>query len=237
MRHKKYSWLLAVLLMLSMVLAGCGKAADISGQVTPAATEEVPTEEAPVADNPLSLGRLEGGIYTNAYAGFGCELDASWTFYSAEELQDLPDAVKETLSGSDLGDTLASYEQITDMMAECPDEMITMNVLYQKLSGQERLAYALLSEEDCIDMVLEETDSLTEAYAQASINVISIEKIQVTFLGEPHFALKTTATIEGLDYYILQIYDYHLGAYSVITTFSSFIEDKTESMLDLFYKI
>ena len=81
------------------------------------ATEPDPTEteatepEAPAEfegteqdEHPLSLGRLEGGIYTNTYAGFGCELDSSWTFYSAEELQDIPSSVKDAISGSELGD-------------------------------------------------------------------------------------------------------------------------------------
>lgn len=73
---------------------------------TEATEPEAPTEfEGTEQDeHPLSLGRLEGGIYTNTYAGFGCELDSSWTFYSAEELQDIPSSVKDAISGSELGD-------------------------------------------------------------------------------------------------------------------------------------
>ena len=50
---------------------------------TEATEPEAPTEfEGTEQDeHPLSLVRLEGGIYTNTYAGFGCELDSSWTFY------------------------------------------------------------------------------------------------------------------------------------------------------------
>lgn len=227
---------MAVLLAAVMVLAGCGKK-DISGTVTPAETKATETESTEQEENPLSLGRLEGGVYTNTYAGFGCTMDSSWTFYSAEELQDLPGTVKDALSGSELGDALADYDQITDMMAECVDDLTTINVLYQKLSMQERIAYALLSEEEVLDTTLEEYDLLVEAYAQAGIDVTSMEKVSVTFLGEPHTALKTTATTQGVDYYVLQVFDYQLGEYSVATTFSSYVEDKTESLLDLFYKV
>lgn len=243
MKSRKFGLLLAVLLVLTIVLAGCGKDTDVSGKVAPAQKQteaqaaEPETQAAEPEENPLSLGRLDGGVYTNTYAGFGCELDASWTFYSAEELQELPGAVKEAMSGSELGDALESYDQITDMMAECVDDLTTINVLYQKLSVQERIAYALLSEEEVIDGILEQVDAMAEAYAQAGINVVSMEKVSVTFLGEPRFALKTTATVQDVDYYILQLYDFTRGEYSVTTTFSSYLEDKTESLLELFYKV
>lgn len=251
MKHGKYGLILAVLLAAAIALAGCGKDTDVSGKVEPVQnptqalpsgtvqqSTEAPETKAPEQEeNPLSLGRLEGGVYTNTYAGFGCELDSSWTFYSAEELQEIPSAVKDAVSGSELGDALEGYDQITDMMAECVDDLTSMNVLYQKLSMQERIAYALLSEEELIDTILEQYDAMVEAYAQAGIDVESMEKVNVIFLGEPRVALKTAATVQGVGYYILQLYNFNLGEYSVTTTLSSYVEDNTESLLDLFYKV
>ena len=78
------------------------------------------------------MGRLEGGVYTNSYTGYGCNLDSSWTYYSAEELQDMPEAVKEAMEGSELGDSIDTLNQFTDMMAENVEALTTMNVLYQK---------------------------------------------------------------------------------------------------------
>lgn len=257
---KNLNVLITLMLVLCTVLAGCGSdAEDVGGTVVsnesiaatvpggtvaqettaPAAETTAPAEEttAPVEEKIASLGRMEGGTYINEYVGFGCDLDANWTFYSAEELQELPSNVAELMAGTELGDAASQMQQITDMMAENVNDLTTMNVLYQKLSMQERIAYAALDEEAILDATLAQSDMLIEAYTQAGIEVESIEKVTVTFLGEERLALKTVAQTQGVGYYILQLFDFHLGQYSVTTTFSSYVEDKTESMLELFYKV
>ena len=80
-------------------------------------------------------------------------------------------------------------------------------------------------------------DTLISSYAQAGIMVSTMEKVTVSFLGEQRVALKTVGTLADMDYYILQIMDYKLGSYGVTLTLSSFVEDKTESMLELFYAV
>ena len=71
--------IIAILLVLAFLLAGCSQnSAPHSGTV-----EQIPTES-PVVEKEVSLGRMEGGVYTNTYAGFGCKLDSTWTFLSAE---------------------------------------------------------------------------------------------------------------------------------------------------------
>lgn len=250
--------LLALLMVVSMALTGCGSdqpddvggnvsplestsgtADDIGGDVEPLETEPEATdpEETEPTGNPISLGRMEGGTYTNTYAGFGCTLDESWSFYTAEELQDLPDNVGDLLEGSELGDAIADMQQIMDMQAECVDDLTLMNVVLQKLSLQERLMYATMSEEEIMDTTLGESDAMKDAYAQAGITVQSMEKTTVTFLGEERTALYTVAETQGVAYYILQVFDYHRGEYGVSLTLGSYVEDKTESLLDLFFAI
>ena len=112
-----------------------------------------------------------------------------------------------------------------------------MNVQYTKLGMKERIAYALLTEEQILEQVLSQKDSMISSYAQAGIDVSAMEMVKVTFLGEERSALHTTATIENVSYYILQVFDYNLGQYSVVTTFGSYIEDNTRSMLELFYPV
>lgn len=220
---------LTLILALTVVFTGCGgdSAADISGQVTPA------TEAAHV---PVSLGRVEGGSYTNKYVGFGCELDSDWAFYTAEELQELPENVAELLEGSELvGDEMPT--QITDMMAENVTDLTTINVLYQKLSMQERLSYLAMDEEDIVDGILSQVSTMTDAYAQAGIVVDRFEKVTVTFLGEERTALWMAASIQDTPYYTLQIFDYDLGNYAVTTTLASYVEDSTGNLLELFFAV
>lgn len=261
--NRKRMILLTLMLALSLMISGCAKdEPPISGQIEPnptqssevvtttapatvptqAATEEtVPPETTEVPESTESeaaaLGRLEGGTYTNSYAGYGCQLDESWVYYSAEELQALPDNIEEVLADSELAEDMAQMSQIMDMQAENADELATINVLYSKLGLQERLAYMVLTEEQVIDSVLEQKDMLVQSYTQMGMEVSSLEKVQVEFLGQEHWAMKTQAMTQGVPYYTLQIMDYAAGQYGVTLTVSSFVEDKTQQLLDLFYAV
>ncbi len=261
--NRKRMILLTLMLALSLMISGCAKdEPPVSGQIEPnptqssevvtttapatvptqAATEEtVPPETTEVPESTESeaaaLGRLEGGTYTNSYAGYGCQLDESWVYYSAEELQALPDNIEEVLADSELAEDMAQMSQIMDMQAENADELATINVLYSKLGLQERLAYMVLTEEQVIDSVLEQKDMLVQSYTQMGMEVSSLEKVQVEFLGQEHWAMKTQAMTQGVPYYTLQIMDYTAGQYGVTLTVSSFVEDKTQQLLDLFYAV
>lgn len=249
--------ILALVLALMMIISGCGASQeDVGGNVAsnetvaqtipgdnveqpttePAPETTAPIEEttAPVDENPLSLGRMEGGVYTNEYVGYTCTLDDNWTFYSADELQQIPSSVADMMEGSELGAALEGVQQFTDMMAENVNDLTTMNVLYQKLSLQERLAYAVLNEDEIADATLAQKDMLVEAYESAGMTVISMEKTTVTFMGEERTAIKGEFTIQDVPYFTLQLFDYHLGEYAVTTTLASYVEDTTTSLLDLF---
>ena len=182
---KKTVKLLLVLTILAALLVGCGgHEENVGGTITP----EAPTEtQAP--ESKVSMGRMEGGVYTNEYAGFACRLSEDWVFYSAEELQELPDNVAEMIQGSEIGDAMQSVEQFTDMMAENANALVSMNVLYQKQDLQTRLTMAVLSEEQIIDATLAQFDSIEEAYTQMGMTNITLEKVKVKF---PHI-LQTTS--------------------------------------------
>lgn len=261
---KSAALILALILAVSISLAACGGAPDVSGQVMPtqSAPETVPggtaqqpeptvpevTDPEPTApetteaeeadpDSNLSLGRMEGGIYTNEYVGYACALDSNWSFLSAEELQQIPSTVSDLISGSELAEALGDTAQFTDMMAENINDLTTMNVLYQKLSLQERLAYAALSEADVVDATLTQKDMMIAAYQQAGILVASMEKVTVTFMGEERTAIYTVASVQDVPYYLLQFFDFRLGAYAVTTTLASYVEDNTAALTELFYRL
>lgn len=244
----KKNFALALLLTLCLVLTACGGGeTNVSGNITPNSEnhpvsptgEVVPNQEAtePVAaepENELSLGRMEGGVYTNTYAGFSCQLDSNWSFLSAKELEQIPASVSDMISGTELGDALTDVQQFTDMMAENVTDLTNMNVLYQKLSMQERLVYAVLSEEEVVDATLEQSAMMTDAYTQAGISVVSMEKVTVPFADRERFAIHTTATVQDIPYYMLQFFDFNLGEYAVTTTLASYVEDNTEALAALF---
>ena len=69
------------------------------------------------------------------------------------------------------------------------------------------------------------------------MDVESMERITVTFLGEERAALRTVGTAADVPFYMVQIFDYHLGQYSVTLTVNSYLEDRTQQILDLFYPV
>ncbi len=229
MKKRWISGLIAAVLCIA--LAGCGDSGQPRGTISPAETQGV-------TDGSVSLGRIVGGNYENTYAGFGCKLDENWQYYTAEELQDLSGLTQELLEDSKLAEKVGSFNQITDMMAENAQSLQTMNVNYTRLSLQERLLYSTMSEEAQIDMTLEQKDMLMETYAQAGIDASSMEKVKVSFLGEEHYAIRTTAKVQGVGYYLLQLFGFDLGGqYYVTLTMASYGEDTTSELLDLFYPV
>ena len=180
---------------------------------------------------------MEGGVYSNSYAGFGCQLNANWSFYGAQELQELPELVNGAVEGSDMADLMENYTQIFDMQAENVNDLLSMNVVYVKLGMQERLMYAVMTEEQIVDETLKLKDMMIQAYAQAGMEVTAMEKAKVTFLGEEHFAIRTLANTQGITVYMLQIIDYNLGSYGMTLTATSYLEDKTQNVLDMFYTV
>lgn len=245
MKRRNLTLMMAILMTLSLMLSGCGDSQEaLSGTVTPSASEPAPEPtgeiippEAPEEDAVMSVGRIEGGTYTNSYLGFAMDLDSDWTYYSAEELQEMPENVAEMFADSELGDTINPLTQFTDMMAENVSRMTTINVLYQQLDMQNRIAFATMDEEGILDLTLEQSDMMIEAYAQAGILVSSMEKVPVTFLGEERVGLKTVSTMSDVPYYTLQVFEYRQGEYYATITFASFVEDQTESLVTMCYPV
>lgn len=247
--------LFCIVLALSLLLCGCGgekapqpaETAPPALQEQPAATEPAPVEteaaeteavpEETQAKRDVTLGRIEGSNYINEYVGYGCGFGSGWDIYGADQLQELPANIAELLEDTEMGDTLAQRTQISDMMAENLDQLTTVNVLYTQLGLQERLAYAMLDEKEILEQVLSQEETLVESYAAAGIMVSDMELVTVEFLGQERYAIHTTATMQDVPYFVLQVYDYHLGAYGVVTTFASFVEDNTAYLPALFYAL
>lgn len=253
---KKIFALVLALLMVGSLLVACSGSDEPKGEVTPLPEKETtapteqettpaetepeetePEETEPAAteggDKEVSLGAMQGGVYTNTYVGFTCTLDENWVFATAEQLQDLPGAVSDLFTDSSLADQLGT--QIFDMQAENATDLVSMNVVYQKLDLATRLAYASMTEEEIIDQVLAQQDMMIQAYEATGIIATKLEKVTVTFCGKTRTAIMMTATIGEapyeVPYFTLQLFDSQLGEYSVTTTFASLGENNTESLL------
>ena len=199
-------------------------------------TTEPVTEPAKEESN-LSLGRMEGGTYVNEYMGIQCQLNSNWTFFTAKELEQGLEHLDESTKGTKLNEAMADVEVFTDMMAENVADLVTINVVYQKLTMTQILAYTVTSEEEVVNQLLGEEQTMGEYYSAAGITLHSMEKVKVTFLGDEHFALLSTCSIQDVPYYTLQLFNGTLGEYSVTLTLASYVENNTQNLLDLFTAI
>lgn len=230
--------LFILLTVAALLLCGCGNSEPVSGEVTPVTEAPAEVTEAPApTEKPLSFGRIEGGTYTNTYMGIGCTMDENWSIYSAEELQTLPETVQGAIAGSDLESVMADYPQIFDLQAENVNDLLAVNIVYTKIGLQERLLYATQTEEETVDGILSQADLIKESYTQAGMEVESMEKVKLTFLGEEHWGVRTVANAGGVPIYMLQVMNFDLGAYGVNLTATSYLEDNAQSVLDLFYPV
>lgn len=240
------SMLLALVLALSMTACGAAGSEAPKGEYKPAEQEDTLTDDAkpgdtlpddtvPEEDNDFSLGTMQGGTYENAYVGYGCTLGANWAYKTAEELQDISGLTKDIFEEG--GVDTSAFNQVLDMMAECTDPLASINIQYTALSAQERIAHRMAGEEGLVDGTLQQKDLLISTYAQAGIEVSAMEKVSVTFCGEERWAIHTTASIQGMPYYILQLFDTNIGPYYVTLTLGAFAEDTTPQLLELFYSL
>ncbi len=231
----------ALLLSLVLLLAACGKTepaapdtADPSTGTDVPATPEVPVEpEAPE----LTLGKLDGLVYTNAYCGFTLTLDEAWTILPADQAQDLGGLVAENMEGTALEDAFKKFPQFFDLMASRAADLSGINVIYQTVSDAEKILYASMTEEDIIDATLAASAAMQESYAQMGMTNVAMEKVQIEFLGETRTAMKTTAEMYGMQYYVLQLFHYYGGDQMVILTLSAYNTDVTGDNLKLFTPI
>lgn len=228
--------LLATLLTMAL-LAGCGGASDAPVKVeqeTAATSGETKPAD---ADTDTVLGRLEDGVYTNSYAGFGCRLEGNWKVRTAGELQELPERVQEQLSGTEYATDGTVPANIYDLQAENETDRTFFSVMYNRLDDAMKKQAQSMSDEDMVDVTLSQKDQMIQTYGAVGIEVSKMEKVKVSFLGAECAAVKTTATVRGTSYYTVQIMCLGRGEYLVTLTLGSFGEDRTDRLLELFYKV
>ena len=218
---KKSAKLLAAVLAVSLLLCGCG--AD-SG------------EEGTVQDKNLTLGQVVENVYTNEY------LDTyfapnGWNMLGAGDLQDTLADLDQAVEGTELENALEDLTQVMDMQGVAPDGIGKVNVVYTKVGAAERLAYMALDEEQVLDAVLENMDSMIEAYSNAGISVVSMTKVPVNYRGEERMAIRTLGTVQGVNICMLQVYESRLGSYTATITATAMDEAAAAEIMGMFEKL
>ena len=179
---KKFCFALIVILVAALAFTGCGR--------------------------PLFPGTVENGVYTNAYAGFGCRLDENWR---------CPDS------------------NPFDLLLENESIQAGIRITHTRLRTAERIGCRLRSEAQEVDSTVAQKEQIIPYYEADGISISSLKKENIIFLGEPHFVLRCDAAMDGVPYYITQFHNFDAGAYGITLTAFSFYLDCTQEILDLFY--
>lgn len=196
----------------------------IGGEVKPAETE------GDAADGENAAGSVNGGVYTSAFAGMGCALDDSWTFYTDEQIGALNGLLTSQSSSEDVKTRLENTSGVYDMYAASTDGLLTINVAYQNLGllGGDVTAqeYAELSSEQ-----------LPDALTSYGFTDVEAAVTSGDFAGRTACpAVAITAKLGDTTLYE-RMYCIKAGSYLYCVTLSSFTEDVTEAMAGLFYEI
>lgn len=175
----------------------------------------------------FSYGSLTGDTYVNAYTGYGCKVDPSWTIEAAQ-------AGKESEFEPEV-----SENEIRVMDANGENNGAWISLDYVKLSFFERLAMLFQSNEEVLAQEWTEkrlnqrqSDLIESGYQEASV-----VKETVSFLGEEWKAIKVCVKFRDVDIYLVEIMDFKLGEYCTILSCGSMGTDTTQELLDRFYTV
>lgn len=160
-----------------------------------------------------SPGQYRSGVYTSRYAGIACNLGEAWN------CQTTP---------------VNTRQAVCDLQADSETGLTSVNIIFQRQSPLQQLICAATPPDRLVAQLLSRKDTLQEAYRRFGYENISIRADRVCFLGQDRAAIRTQASIGDMQMYTVQIIDCTLGAYDMVLTVTSLLEDCTQELLALF---
>lgn len=188
-------------------------------------TVSAPEEtEAETADEVSLVGESDGSVYWNDF--FHVKFDAAANGYTLADEEQLA-AVGEEYGTGDAQQIIDKGQIYMDMLAFTDDYTKNANLIIENVGA----IYGIVGNlEATIDQAMSSVESELES---SGISDGTIEKTTCTFLGEDSLCLSITGTIEGIPVYEKQVY-IQSGSYIAVLTVSSYAEDTTQEILDLF---
>ena len=177
---------------------------------------------------PFTPGTVANNHYESTYAGVACQLDSDWTFMTDEQIRQNNEQTMDMM-GEDYAAALEKATVITDMFATHANQMDTVHVSFEKLSG--------------VNMAL-----TAEAYAQISakaaadgLTAIGVENAtyeigKIQFAGSEHTAIRIEGVYAGISVYET-IALRKTGNYMMLVASCTWYENTTEAVLANFTKI
>ena len=233
---KKTAAMLMAIWMLALMLTACGQQApeQTGGSVEPGTEQDQSVTGQVDASQPdkeeLEMGSVNGGTYTNNFAGIGCALDETWVFYTKEQIAELNGFLTDGTSDEDMKKLMENSQSVQDMYASSTDGLMTINVVFQNMG---LLLGTTMSAQEYAELHVTQIPDAMEAYGFEDV-AASVTTAELA--GEERPAIALTATIQDIPVYEL-IVCLRQGNYIYCVTLCSYTEDVTAQMAELFYAL
>ena len=233
---KKTAAMLMAIWMLALMLTACGQQApeQTGGSVEPGTAQDQSVTGQVDASQPdeeeLEMGSVNGGTYTNTFAGIGCALDETWVFYTKEQIAELNGFLTDGTSDEDMKKLMENSQSVQDMYASSTDGLMTINVVFQNMG---LLLGTTMSAQEYAELHVTQIPDAMEAYGFEDVTA-SVTTAELADEERPAIAL--TATIQDIPVYEL-IVCLRQGNYIYCVTLCSYTEDVTAQMAELFYAL
>lgn len=230
--------LLAGALLLTMSACSGSDGKSVRGSVTSVETTApettapettVPETTAPETTEPaFAVGSSSGNRYENTFLGIGCALDENWTFLSDEQIRE-NNAAAADMMADEYQEQVQDADVVYDMMANHQNEVDTLSLNMEKLSG----AAKLVTEEQYAQLSLE---GLEGSLSSMGIENIQTSVEQISFAGGTHACIRLEGEYSGVKVYE-SLVCFKRGGYMALACACTWMEDGTQAILDSFYAL
>ena len=231
---KLFAMLMALTILMTMAACGQQTTDEAGGTVDPGALEDQGTSgqvDMPADDaGTPELGSVNGGTYTNEFAGIGCTLDETWTFYTEAQIAEINGFLTEGTSDEDMRQLMEENQSVYDMYASSTDGLMTMNVVFQNMG---LLFGTTMSAHEYAELSAQQ---LPDAMSTYGFENVAAAVTTTEFAGADCPAVALTATVQDTPMYELVIC-LKQGNYIYCVTLCSYTEDVTAQMAALFYAL
>lgn len=176
------------------------------------------------------LGTVNGSVYENAVAGFGCNLEG-WTYATQEEIIATQELTKEQLT-EDLAKAMEEAQSVTVMMATSADQMKNVNLAIQDVSEYISI-YESIGMDGLLTLIKGQMET---AYAAQGMKDVVCDIIQVDISGKSFYAMQVSCTYMGVPVYQKQLADVK-GNNMIMLTVTTYFSDGCDEVLANFYTV
>ena len=188
---KLFAMLMALTILMTMAACGQQTTDEAGGTVDPGAVADRDTSgqvDMPADDaGTPELGSVNGGTYTNEFAGIGCTLDETWTFYTEAQIAEINGFLTEGTSDEDMRQLMEENQSVYDMYASSTDGLMTMNVVFQNMG---LLFGTTMSAQDYVELSAEQ---LPDAMGTYGFEDVTASVTTAEFAGAECPAIAITA--------------------------------------------